>query len=256
MARYRSEGYGVFRNVIDAALISELRAHVEWLQRHSLANFANSELCQLHRMNDDPFWLRVVSDDRLLDVAERFVGPNIALFNSSYFCKTPNNGSPVLWHQDRSYWPIESEVVTVWLAVDDSTQENGCLRVIPGTQHEILGKLIETTETPNILGSGIDAGLVDESKAVDIVLRAGDVSVHHPHIIHGSKANFSSKRRCGLAIRYIPTSTRIAVAAGERFPGAFLLRGGDEHSGLNDYNPMPRYVAGRHMPFNGCENWV
>jgi Phytanoyl-CoA dioxygenase (PhyH) len=255
MARYCTEGYGVFRNVIDAALISEVRAHVEWLQGHRPANFANSELCQLHRMNDDPFWLRVVSDDRLLDVAGRFVGPDIALFNSSYFCKAANSGSAVLWHQDRSYWPIESAVVTVWLAVDDSAQDNGCLRVIPGSQHEILRKLIERTDTPNILGSGIDEGLIDESKAVDLVLQAGDVSVHHPHIIHGSRANLSSKRRCGLAIRYIPTSTKIVVPAGERFPGAFLLRGRDENPGLNDYNPMPPYVAGRHMPFNGCENW-
>ena len=71
-------------------------------------------------MNDDPFWLRVVSDDRLLDIAELFVGPNIALFNSSYFCKRASHGSPVLWHQDRSYWPIDSDVVTLWLAVDDS----------------------------------------------------------------------------------------------------------------------------------------
>ena len=107
-----------------------------------------------------------------------------------------------------------------------------------------------------MLGSGMDAGLVDESKAVDIVLRAGDVSVHHPHIIHGSRANLSSKRRCGLAIRYIPTTTKIVVPAGERFPGAFLLRGRDANPGLNAYNSMPAYVAGRHMPFNGCENWV
>ena len=122
-ARYLTEGYAVFRSVIDAALIAELRTHVEWLKQHSPANYANSELPQLHRMNDDPFWLRVVSDDRLLDVAEKFVGPNIALFNSSYFCKATKNGCPVLWHQDRSYWPIKSDVVTVWLAVDNSTQE-------------------------------------------------------------------------------------------------------------------------------------
>ena len=256
MARYPTEGYAVFRSVIDAALIAELRAHVEWLQQHSPASFANPELPQLHRMNDDPFWLRVVSDRRLLDVAENFVGPNIALFNSSYFCKAPDQGSPVLWHQDRSYWPIESDVITVWLAVDDSTRENGCLRVIPGSQHGTLSKLVERTDTPNMLGSGMDGGLVDASKAVDIVLRAGDVSVHHPHIIHGSKANLSSKRRCGLAIRYIPTSTKIVVPAGQRFPGAFLLRGRDTNPGLNEYNSMPTYVAGRHMPFNGCESWA
>src|SRR5438067_268260 len=82
-------------------------------------------------------------DERLLDIAETLVGPNIALFNASYFCKAPRNGSPVLWHQDRWYWPIKSDVVTLWLAIDDSTPENGCLRVIPGSQYTSLTKLIE-----------------------------------------------------------------------------------------------------------------
>jgi phytanoyl-CoA hydroxylase len=256
LARFRSDGYAVFRNVIDAALIAELQAHIDWLQHNSPANAANPELLQLHRMNDDPFWLRVVSDDRLLDIAEHFVGPNIALFNSSYFCKAPGQGSPVLWHQDRSYWPIESDVLTIWLAIDDSTKENGCLRVIPGSQHTTLIKLVDRSDTPNILGSGIDAALVDESKAVDVILRAGDVSVHHPHIIHGSEPNASPKRRCGLAIRYMPTRTKILVPDGQPFPGAFLLRGREETPGLNAYNAMPTYVAGRHMPFAGCEEWA
>jgi phytanoyl-CoA hydroxylase len=257
LQRFRTDGYAVFRNVIDEPLLAELRSHIEWLQQRSPTNFQNPELCQLHRMNDDPFWLRAASDDRLLDVAELFVGPNIALFNSSYFCKAASHGSPVLWHQDRSYWPIETEeVVTLWLAVDDSTPENGCLRVIPGSHRTTLMKSIEYPDTPNILGSGIDATSIDESKAVDIVLRAGDVSIHHPHIIHGSKPNVSSKRRCGFTARYIPTSTKILVASGQVWPAAFLLRGGEGRKSVNKYNPMPTYVAGRHMPFDGCERWA
>ena len=83
-------------------------------------------------MTNDPFWVRLISDDRLLDIAQEYVGPNIALFASHYISKPPADGHPVLWHQDGSYWPLEPmEVVTLWLAVDDSLPENGCMQAIP-----------------------------------------------------------------------------------------------------------------------------
>ena len=100
--------------------------------------------------------------------------------------------------------------------------------------------------------------LVDETNAVDCILPKGGVSVHHPNLIHGSNANHSPHRRCGLTIRYIPTSTRILLRGQltleGRWPGAFLLRG-KAVDGINDYNPRPHYIAGKHMAFRGCENW-
>jgi len=93
---------------------------------------------------------------------------------------------------------------------------------------------------------------VEADKAVDIALTAGGVSVHHPNIVHGSNANTSGSRRCGLTIRYIPTTTRI-VSEGQ-WPCAFLLRG-EAVEGINDYLPWPRYKQGQHLPFHGCENW-
>jgi ectoine hydroxylase-related dioxygenase (phytanoyl-CoA dioxygenase family) len=251
--QYEREGYLLFRDVLDAELVAEASRHVAWLmERHP-------ELRPEHLghtlMTEDPFWVRLVSDDRLLDIAELFVGPNIALFASHYISKPPGEGLPVLWHQDGSYWPLEPmEVVTLWLAVDDALPENGCMRVIPGTHRLDLQKLQRTTEVPNVLSSRIDPDLVNEAEAVDLVLKAGDVSVHHPNIIHGSNANTSPRRRCGLTIRYIPTSTRIVTRENTRWPSAFLLRG-EALTGLNDYHPRPRYVAGSSMPFRGCEAW-
>ena len=99
----------------------------------------------------------------------RFVGPNIALFASHYISKRPYDDQAVLWHQDGSYWPLEPmDVVTLWLAVDDSVPENGCMRVIPGTQTSRLlrrDELQERTDVENVLESGMDPALVDESKA-------------------------------------------------------------------------------------------
>ena len=125
------------------------------------------------------------------------------------------------------------------------------MRVIPGTQHLELQELQERKDVKNVLNSEIDPALVDESKAVDLCLNAGDVSVHHPNVIHGSNANTSDRRRCGLTIRYIPTSTRITKTP---WPCDFLLRG-EAVPGVNDYKPRPRYVPGKHMPFRGCEDW-
>src|SRR6478672_4997104 len=222
--RYERDGYVIFREVLDAGLVGEASDHVEWLMKRHPDH--RPELLHHYLMTHDPFWVRLISDDRLLDVAELFVGPNIALFASHYLCKLPEEGLPVLWHQDGSYWPLEPmEVVTLWLAVDDSLPENGCMRVIAGTQHLDLQELQRRTDVDNVLSSQIDPAWVDESKAVDLVLKAGDVSVHHPNVIHGSNANTSTKRRCCLTIRYIPTSTRIRTKENERWASAFLLRG-------------------------------
>jgi ectoine hydroxylase-related dioxygenase (phytanoyl-CoA dioxygenase family) len=249
--QFDRDGYVVVRNVIDAGLVEETRRHIDWLrEKHPTLRPE-----QLHNwlMKDDPFWVRLVGDERLLDIAEQFVGPNIALFASHYIAKPPRDGQAVLWHQDGSYWPLQPmEVVTIWLAADDSTPENGCMRVIPRTHTMDLQQMRKRTDVANVLNSEIDPALVDESKAVDVILKAGDVSLHHPNIIHGSNANTSDKWRRGLTIRYIPTTTKIISE--KQWPSAFLLRG-KAVAGINDYLPRPKYVEGKCMPFAGCDDW-
>ncbi len=250
LEQFRSEGYAIFRNVLDSDLIQEASDHVAWLLGKNPTLRPENLDCQL--MTDDPFWVRLVSDDRLLDIAEQFVGPNIALFASHYISKPPFEGRPVLWHQDGAFWPLEPmEVVTLWLAIDESTPENGCMRVIPGT-HKLELQEMEVAQETAVLDRVVPDRFVDEGKAVDFILAPGDVSVHNPNIVHGSKANFSPKRRCGLTIRYIPTTTRI-VCEGQ-WPSAFLLRG-NPIPGINSYLQRPAYVPGMHMPFRGCETW-
>ena len=249
--QYHRNGYVVVTNAIDPELVQETSRHIDWLQqKHSDLRPENLH----HRLvASDPFWVRLISDDRLLDIAEAFIGSNIALFASHYISKPPIEGRPVLWHQDGSYWPLQPmEAVTLWLAVDDSTQENGCMQVIPGTHVTQLQEMKSRPDTPSVLGSGIAEELVDTAKAVDVIVEAGGVSVHHPNLIHGSNPNTSSRRRAGLTIRYIPTSTRIVSET--TWPSAFLLRGEAEPD-INDYHPKPKYVPGHHMPFSGCTDW-
>jgi ectoine hydroxylase-related dioxygenase (phytanoyl-CoA dioxygenase family) len=255
---FDENGYVVVRQALDPNLVAEMGQHIEFLMKHNPG--VRPESLGHTLIPDDPFWCRLISDPSLLDIAQQFIGPNIALFASSYFSKPPFDGLPVPWHQDGNYWPLDPQdaVVSLWLAADDSTPENGCMRVIPGTQDMQFQQHVPVSGR-NALGSKLPAEFVDESKAVDVILKAGDVSIHGPNIIHGSNANTSPHRRCGLTIRYIPTSTRITRGIrgwpDEQWPCCFLLRG-KAVPGVNEYVQMPKYVAGKHMPFRGCERWM
>ncbi|MFZ0390350.1 MAG: phytanoyl-CoA dioxygenase family protein [Calditrichia bacterium] len=247
---FDKNGYVIVRNVLDEELVSEMRDHVNWL----LEKHPDTRPEQLHHtlIMDNPFWVRVVKDSRLLDIAEQFIGPDIALFASHYICKRPHDGQAVLWHQDGSYWPLDPmEVITLWVSLDHSTPENGCMRVIPGTQHLDLQELEERRDVDNVLESAMNASMVEEAKAVDLLLKPGDVSIHHPNIIHGSNANTSDRWRRSLTIRYIPATTRVLD---ENWPCVMMLRG-NPVEGINQYVDCPRFKKDIHFPFRGSESW-
>ncbi|WP_433167092.1 phytanoyl-CoA dioxygenase family protein [Kribbella sp. CA-247076] len=239
-ARYETDGYVVVPGVIDADLVGAANAHVDWLlERHPelTPEQLGHRLCR-----DDPFWIHLVSDERLLDVAGLFVGPDIALFATHYLCKAPRSGKGVEWHQDGAFWPLEPlNVVTLWLALSDSDPDNGCLRVLPGSHRSTLADM-RPAETDSVLRHRIDAE-VDEGLAVDLVMRPGDVEVHHPNILHSSMPNRSDRWRRALTIRYIPTSTRI-TRPDEASP--FLLRG-VAVPGVNTYLEPPPFRGGNRV---------
>ncbi|CAF1141439.1 unnamed protein product [Rotaria sordida] len=177
--QYQTDGFVVLRNVIDARLIEECRKHVEFLQ----SKFPSIPGEHLHHqiMRNDPFWVRLITDPRLLDLAALFGSPflepngDIALFSSHHFCKPAKTGMKVLWHQDGSYWPLKPmNVLTMWLAIDDSDTENGCLRVVRGSHRGELSKLTDDVTVENVLGSYTHRDEdIDQEKIVDIVLKPG-----------------------------------------------------------------------------------
>ncbi len=249
--KYDRDGYVIVRNVIDADLVAEGREHIDWLMAKNPD--LRPEALGHTLLGRDAFWVRLVSDERLLDVAEKFIGPDIGLFASHYIAKRPHDGQPVLWHQDGSYWPLRPmEVTTLWVSFDEVTPENGCMRVVPGTQSMELKGVKPRTDVDNVLNSAIDDAFVDESRAVDICLGPGDVSIHHPNVVHGSNANNSPRWRRGLTIRYIPTSTEI-ICDGQ-WPSSFLLRG-KPVAGINNYLQRPKYSPDTSIWFKGAEAW-
>ena len=144
------------------------------------------------------------------------------------------------------------EVVSVWLAGTDSTPENACMRVIPGTQNK---KMVKPSEMINldteeyVLDLAIRPGDIDDTEAVDIELKAGDISIHNPSIVHGSNSNVSDKWRIGLTLRYIPTSTYVNRDGWD----CILLRGKPSREIKNNYAKKPVFDPLQHMPFSGQE---
>ncbi len=250
VVQYETDGFAIFRNVIDRDLLTEARAHVEWL----CGKYPELRPEHLHHplMRDDAFWVRLIADERLLAIARRFLGDDLVCFTAHYICKPPRDGMAVLWHQDGAYWKLDPpEAMTLWLALDESTPENGCLRMIPGSHRRPLHPLERRRDVPNMLASSIDAGWVDESAMVDVVLNPGDVSIHHPNIIHGSEPNTSPSRRCGLDMGFMRASGSVSNEGLYLDP---LLVCGAAHP-QRRYRPWPLFDHDKTIPFRGHEGW-
>jgi non-haem Fe2+, alpha-ketoglutarate-dependent halogenase len=173
-------------------------------------------------------WLAdLVRHPAVLDAVEDVLGPNLLVWSTSFFIKEAHDPAFVSWHQDATYWGLsEPDVVTAWVAFTDATVENGAMRMVPGSHGEQLAHR-DTFAPHNLLSRGQEIAVeVDDGRGVDVVLRAGEMSLHHVRMVHGSPANRSDDRRIGFAIRYLPTYVR-QVAGGE--DGAMLVRGVDDH---------------------------
>ena len=146
---------------------------------------------------------------RIVTIVKDLLGDNVIGWGSHYFCKMPRDGKRVSWHQDASYWPLTpSKTVTVWLAIDDADTENACMRFIPGSHlyGHLTWRLSEDDED-NVLNQTI-ADVDRFAEPVDDVLRAGEISIHSDLTLHGSEANESDRRRCGLTLRYCASDVR------------------------------------------------
>ena len=221
---WAADGWVVARRVLDGATVARLLRHLD----HLLAERPGAADAGLLPgiVVDDPAWLAAVSDPRLLDLVEALLGPGVVLFSSCWVVKPPRTGRPAAWHQDGGTWPLEPlDAVTLWVALDDADAGNGTLRVVPGSHrggllpHDRDDARLQT----ELFNVSLPAAQVDEAAAVDVVLRAGDVSAHHPALIHGSGPNRSPRPRRALVARYHPPTSRVTQ---EGWPSRAVLRAG------------------------------
>jgi len=237
IAAYYRDGFMRYGRILTEEELSDVRAYVDRL----IANLPPGKRPENLNMPhvDDPYLLRLCSHPRILDVIEKFIGPNIVLFASHIISKRQGDGLPIPWHQDAAYWELEPmKVMTLWLAIDDSTVQNGAMRVIPGSH--LWGKIqhVPYTVKEQVLDQEMADIKLDESKAVDVELKAGECSLHEPLLIHGSKPNTSTMRRCGYTMRFMPPETKLLRTGRYKDHPLYLLRGKDAR-GTNTYVNVP-----------------
>lgn len=237
---YRKEGFLIYTDpVFPQKKFDELKSHFEDLLA-ALPSDVRPESMDVPHFTDTKLFDWLLSDE-VLDLVEPIIGTDIALFSSHFICKPKGDGKRVPWHEDSFYWrniiaPVE--VVTVWLAIDPSTRQNGAMQVIPRTldgtsEHETVDS------DKNLLPWEVKRKPVDGDKAVAIELEPNHASLHDGRLLHGSAPNTSDMRRCGYTMRYMPTTVKLSDAA-EGMHNIYLARGRDR-AGNNYGDPAKTY---------------
>ena len=167
----------------------------------------------------------IAHNEIILDAVEDLIGPNILLSGSVLFIKDARSSSFVSWHQDATYMGFSSnDFVTPWIALTDSNIESGCMRMLLGSHLGPILKHEDTFGEDNILTRGQRIMALEKERVVNIELRPGQMSLHHPKVIHSSMPNQSDSRRIGLALQsYMSPHTRQTI--GKNY--ALIVRGRD-----------------------------
>lgn len=249
--QYHRSGYLVPRFRFEGEKLAGLQALADDLLARN-AGFGDTPMVCPHvpgsgvqGLRGDKAWMAYSDDPSVLDMVEQLIGPDIILWGTNLFHKPAGTGRRIPFHRDGRYWPIEPlATVTVWVAIEASTVDNGCLRVIPGSHR--AGRVGEhfTSEDPaDAIPETLAASEFDESEAVALELEAGQMALFDVFTIHGSEANTGDSRRLGYAMRYMPASSLFHHDAAERAELSsnahntrplFLLRGRDA-CGRNDF---------------------
>lgn len=221
--RFRRDGFLAPIPAFEAEETKQLRHEFESFEQRVGPKQAQAQRTNLHLLHR---WAwDAVCDPRVVDPVARVLGPNVLLWALNWFVKEANTGNFVSLHQDANYWGLEPhDVATAWIALSDASPATGPMRFLPGTHQGELHSHENTYAEDNLLSRGqtVEAEL-DESRAVLAPLAAGEMSLHHVRLVHGSGPNQTNDRRIGLVARYCATHVRQTKAA----DAAVLVAGED-----------------------------
>jgi len=200
--QYERDGYHFPIKIFSS---KELMPFYESFKKHQHYLGEEISLKQLSQLHLHTYWAHeLVTHPKILQYITPILGPNILVHGSTLFYKKPKDNGYVSWHQDGYFMKLSSDkYITVWIAFENSTKENGCLQIIPKSHHKIYNHESLPNKN-NILDTGLT--ITDPFKkelAVRIELKAGEASLHHVNSIHNSNPNTSDTPRIGFAIRYI-----------------------------------------------------
>lgn len=223
IAHYNQEGFVQPFDIFDANEIAELRTYVDGLMTTMGENGAYGINCYQARLSG--LW-DVSTDPRILDLVQDIIGPNIICWASAILSKRPHDPKQVPWHQDASFWSLSpARTVTVWLAIDDADEANSAMRFLPRTHR--MGKIKETSMgADSVFHKGITV-TEEMGQPFTNTLKAGQISLHADMLVHGSLANTSDRRRCGLTLRYCPPESRMVDPDWAKGVEAIICRGDD-----------------------------
>lgn len=237
ISEYRGKGLLFPVPALTPAEVERFRGELEAVE----ARFGGRpDVVQVSQLHLNFSWAYELSTHpAVLDAVEDVLGPDLLVWATGAFTKYPRDQSYVSWHQDGTYWGLESDqVTTAWIALSDSTVENGCMRGVPGSHRLPIQRHVDTHAEANLLSRGQEIQVdVDEADAVDIVLRAGEISLHDVKIIHGSNANPSDTKRIGFTVRYI--SPQVSQTGEMEVQPAILARGEDRYGNFALVDPPP-----------------
>lgn len=211
VAAFNRDGYVKPLRIFDGSEIAAIRSYFDQLLAETLAAGGNSYSISTAHLRYGRIY-DLLTHPRIVACVKDLLGEDVIGWGSHFFCKMPGDGKRVSWHQDASYWPLTpSKAVTAWLAIDDASAENACMRYIPGTHR--FGHLTYTLsedDDSNVLNQTV-IGADQFGEPVNVELAAGEISLHSDLLLHGSEANRSNRRRCGLTLRYCPCDVRAGL---------------------------------------------
>ncbi len=211
---YREDGLVVADHCLQDDALAGLREAVDKLIadhpsiRPELLSGPHNPYGQSAQLMGNVDFLQFCQMPAILDMVEQLIGPDIVLWGSMLFAKPPGGSKAVPWHQDGRYWPITPlATVTVRVAIDGSTPENGCMQYIPGS-HKTKRMEEHVLDKRDDMALGQTMTGIDMSKARNCVLEPGQISFHDVYTVHGSDHNSHAlKRRADYAIRYMPATS-------------------------------------------------
>ncbi|MEM9393400.1 MAG: phytanoyl-CoA dioxygenase family protein [Pseudomonadota bacterium] len=223
IAQYNQLGFVQPFDVFSPEEIADIRTYFDRLMSDLGDAGAYGINCYQARMAG--IW-DIATEPRILDLVQDIIGENIICWASAILSKKAHDPKQVPWHQDASFWKLTpARTVTVWLAIDDADEGNAAMLFIPGT-HDKGAIRTSAVGEDSIFHKGI-ADAESYGAPFSNALKAGQISLHADMLVHGSRANLSDRRRCGLTLRYCPPEVRIADPEWAQGVEAIIARGND-----------------------------
>ena len=200
LKQYKDEGFVSPINVFSKEKAKEIRDEIELIEKEIPEEFEKSGRYNAHLIS--PLLDEVTHDPKILDAVQSLIGEDILVCGTTLFIKNPNEKDFVSYHQDAKYIGLEPHNwVTAWVAITDSNEHNGCMRMWSGSHKDSLKEHDQKFNQGNLLTRGQTVQNVPKEKITPLVLTAGQMSLHHPTTVHGSDINKSDDRRIGFVIQ-------------------------------------------------------